>query len=442
MQPLVHTIPYLSPASIVAGLSSACRFVWLDSASTHSCGRYSYLAIDPIEVISSDTHSLDMLTTLSTHLSRLSLTQIPDVPPFQGGVAGFWGYDTAREWLPLRSCQPATALDMPTYQLGIFDCVISFDHVLDKAWVVVAPLGDAQARLSQCLGWLSQSSHKTVNPLPTVQSSVNHTRESYQHMVEEGQRYILDGDIFEVNLALQYLDTYVSEPNLYALYAQLRAKNPAPFSALIHLGQGAILSSSPERLFSLQGRQVEARPIKGTIRRGGSQEEDRALASSLRQSGKDLAENTMIVDLMRNDLSRVCEPGSVKVPQFCGLESYETVHHLVSVVTGQLQPSLTAVDVFKAVFPGGSITGAPKYRAMEIIDTLETVSRGPYCGSAGYFAFNGACDLSILIRTLVLDGCQVSYHAGGAVTLQSDPTQEYEEACLKAQRLNTVVRGL
>lgn len=443
MQPLVQPILYQLPASLVAGLSSDCRFVWLDSASTRPCGRYSYLAVDPIEIISSDHNSLDILTTLSTQLSRLSLSQVPDVPPFQGGIAGFWGYDTAREWLSLRSCKPATAsLGIPTYQLGVFDCVISFDHLLEKAWVVVAPLGDAEARLSQCLAWLSQPSRERVNQLPAVESSVNYTRESYQRMVEQGQHYILNGDIFEVNLALRYLDTYASQPDLYTLYSRLRAKNPAPFAALVSLGQGAILSSSPERLFSLQGRQVEARPIKGTVRRGDSQEEDRVLASSLRQSGKDLAENTMIVDLMRNDLSRVCEPGSVKVPQFCGLESYETVHHLVSVVTGQLQTSLTAVDVFKAVFPGGSITGAPKYRAMEIIDALETVSRGPYCGSAGYFAFNGACDLSILIRTLVLSGRQVSYQAGGAITLQSDPGDEYEEACLKAWRLHDIVRGV
>lgn len=436
MRPVATPIPYESPALLMRRLPHDMRLVWLDSALDEPCGRYSYLALDPMHVMTPGDDAL--LPTLKTVLSEYQCEQLPDIPPFQGGIAGYWSYDVSREWMPLRTQAP-TMPAMPSYQMGVFDCVISFDHQKARAWIVIVPLQDPTKRLAECLTWLSQPPSES-SVLPMMQSRhVNFSSEAYVDMVEAGRQYILEGDIFEVNLSLCYEQCFDRSPDTRHLYQQLRSKNPAPFGALVQLGEGAILSSSPERLFSLHARRLQARPIKGTIRRGVTEVEDRTLMAQLRQSDKDMAENTMIVDLLRNDLSRVCEPHSIKVPQFCGLETYETVHHLVSVVEGQLRQGLSAVDAFEAIFPGGSITGAPKCRSMEIIDSLETVARGPYCGSAGYFAFNGDCDLSILIRTLVQHDDVVSYQAGGAITLQSDPQSEYEEAVLKASRLESVV---
>lgn len=439
MQPIATAIPYEPPMEIIWRLPQNMPLVWLDSAQLEPCGRYSYLAIDPIDVVT-PSHNLTLLPTLRQLLSEYACERLADIPPFQGGLAGYWSYDVGREWMPLRT-SASHKHSMPVYQVGVFDCVLSFDHLEQKAWVVIVPIQNPSKRLAQCLDWLKRpKEQQAILQTPQI-STASLTIDAYIDMVKAGQEYILNGDIFEVNLTMSYTDTLAVPPNPRALYDRLRTKNAAPFSALVQLETGAILSSSPERLFSLHGSRVQARPIKGTIRRSNTDSEDRQLATALRRSDKDMAENTMIVDLLRNDLSRVCEPDSVKVPQFCGLESYATVHHLVSVVEGSLKPALNAVDVFEAVFPGGSITGAPKCRAMEVIDMLETVPRGPYCGSAGYFAFNGDCDLSILIRTLVLQGNMVTYQAGGAVTLHSEPKAEYLEAVLKASRLQAVVTG-
>jgi para-aminobenzoate synthetase component 1 len=221
----------------------------------------------------------------------------------------------------------------------------------------------------------------------------------------------------------------------FQLYCRLRKKSPTPFSAYFFWGDMFLLSSSPERFLKLTGKHVETRPIKGTRPRGLTHIEDEQLKNDLLSSEKDHAENIMIVDLLRNDLSRVCEPHSVQVPALCALESYAAVHHLVSVVQGTLKKEYTAVDLLKATFPGGSITGAPKIRAMELIAEIEPTARGPYCGSLGYIGFQGDMDCSIVIRTFGIKNKKITFQAGGAVTLDSDPAAEYEETLIKARAL-------
>src|SRR5690606_22147538 len=242
------------------------------------------------------------------------------------------------------------------------------------------------------------------------------------------------GDIFEACIAQCF---HAPMPHLtpWQLYQRLRQFNPAPFAAYIHAGHYHIASASPERFLKLQHRQVEARPIKGTRPRDTDFSKDQALANELLASEKDWAENVMIVDLLRNDLSRVCQDHSVQVPQLCGLESYVTVHHLVSVITGKLKNNHQIVDLLRATFPGGSITGAPKIRAMEIIGEIEQIVRGPYCGSVGYFGFDGHMDTSIAIRTFAIKDQTVTFHAGGAIVADSDPLAEYQETLDKAAAL-------
>jgi para-aminobenzoate synthetase component 1 len=242
--------------------------------------------------------------------------------------------------------------------------------------------------------------------------------------------YIRAGDIFQANLAQRLVCPAVEDP--LDLYRRLRTVNPAPFAAYLALGDFALLSASPERFVCVADGRVETRPIKGTRQRRSNPEADLFTRDELRESDKDQAENVMIVDLLRNDLSRVCRPGTIRVPQLCGVETYETVQHLVSQVCGELQPGRNMFDVLGVTFPGGSITGAPKVRAMEIIAEIERVARGPYCGSLFYCGFDGRADSSILIRTLVQRGGWLSCGVGGGIVAQSDPAAEYEETLHKA----------
>ncbi len=256
------------------------------------------------------------------------------------------------------------------------------------------------------------------------------TRAGYQHAVAQVIEYICAGDIFQANLSQRLEAPLVGTP--FELYRRLRSRNPAPFAAFLDFGELVVASSSPERFLRLDGRHVEARPIKGTRPRGVGPEHDAALAMALAESDKDRAENVMIVDLLRNDLSRVCEPGSVRVPELFALEHYATVHHLVSTVVGDLIPTHNAADLVRAAFPGGSITGAPKVRAMQIIAELEPTRRGVYCGAIGYWSTTGAFDTSIVIRTYLVLGDVVYFQAGGGIVADSDPEQEYRETLDKA----------
>jgi len=251
--------------------------------------------------------------------------------------------------------------------------------------------------------------------------------------IEKARQYIIDGDIFEVNLSQRFETEIQVSP--YDLYLCLRQINPAPFAAFLDFGEVAIVSSSPERFIRCRGDKVEARPIKGTCRRGNTAEEDRANARELLNSAKDHAENMMIVDLERNDLGRVCRFGTVKVTELAILETFPTVFHLTSTITGQLREEKNLIDLLKASFPGGSITGAPKIRSMEIIDELEPTRRSVYTGSIGYLGFDRNLDLNIVIRTFIIKGNKAYFQAGGAIVYDSDPEAEYQETLDKVQAL-------
>ena len=269
----------------------------------------------------------------------------------------------------------------------------------------------------------------------------NFHKEDYIEAVNRVKEYIRAGDIFEANISQCFSAKWPNGYDPFELYRIINNINPAPFSAYLEYRTFSIISASPERFLKMQKHQIEARPIKGTRRRDNNIEKDEQNAKALLSSEKDRAENVMIVDLMRNDLSRVCSPHTVNVSQLCGLESFASVHHLVSVIEGQLKPELCAMDLIKATFPGGSVTGAPKIRAMEIIHEIESVARGPYCGSMGYIGFNGDLDLSITIRTIVKSDNQLAFQVGGAVTIDSDPNEEYDETLVKASRLQCALMG-
>ena len=266
------------------------------------------------------------------------------------------------------------------------------------------------------------------------------THRGYLNAVAKVREYIVAGDIFQANLS-QRFQAPLREPP-FDLYRRLRRRNPAPFAAYLAFDEVTVLSASPERFLRLDpDGQVETRPIKGTRPRGLGPMHDAALGRALAESVKDRAENVMIVDLLRNDLSRVCRPGSVRVPELFALEQHPTVHHLVSTVLGDLEPGADAVDLVRAAFPGGSITGAPKVRAMEIIAELEPTRRGVYCGSIGYLSATGAMDTSIVIRTFVLRDGELYFQAGGGIVADSDPELEYRETLDKAAGLIATLRG-
>ncbi len=459
MYPLQHAIPFDDPLTLFgqfAGLSGA---VLLESAALRpACGRFSFIAIDPFQTLTSKNGQMrlrdvdllgDPFAVLQAELQRFPLVNCPDRPPFQGGVAGFWSYDLCQhvETLP-RTLDDMGFADMA---VGFYDLVIAFDHERERAWIFSSGYPEMnaaarQARAEQRLAWLLAELHK-VKPLQPVSTAVckdvdiqsNFTRENYQRNVKNVIDYILAGDIFEANISQRFRAPLPAALPPFDLYRRLRQLNPAPFAAYVQFDDMVLASASPERFLQVRARAVEARPIKGTRKRGSTPAEDQQFAQELQHSAKDQAENVMIVDLLRNDLSRVCRDHSVQVPQLCGLETYAAVHHLVSVVTGELQDGLQALDVLRSAFPGGSITGAPKVRSMEIIAEVEPTQRGPYCGSVGYLGFNGDMDCSITIRTFAIKAGQVTFQAGGAVVADSSPVDEYEETLLKARALRTAL---
>ena len=340
-------------------------------------------------------------------------------------------------------------MSLPDIVLNFYNSVIIIDERANQHWIVTtgAPektksawLKRAEATLASIRNVIHQApSSFQTKPLPhrfvaSLQSNL--TKGRYIEAVLKMKAAILNGDIFQANLSQQFRARLLEGISPLDLYFKLMSVNPAPFSAFITIpNYGAIISASPERFIKLTHRRVETCPIKGTRRRVQDEALDQQLADELQNSEKDRAENTMIVDLMRNDLSKVCEPHSVHVEALCALKSFETVHHLVSHITGRLKADRNALDLLKATFPPGSITGAPKIRAMEIITELEQQARGPYCGSIGYLSFTGDMDLSVVIRTYFTHHDEVFFNAGGAIVLDSSPEDEYAESMLKAQAL-------
>jgi para-aminobenzoate synthetase component 1 len=338
-------------------------------------------------------------------------------------------------------------MTFPDLILGFYDVVIAFDHMQQRAWIlasgypetkVTAQAARAQARIQAFRAKVDTAPQEIripPNPDEGVKIESNFSRPAYEAAVQRVIDYIYAGDIFQANISQRFRAQLSPDDSPLALYHRLRTINPAPFAAYLDFDDTVIASASPERFLLLRDDWVETRPIKGTRPRGATPEEDRALADELLDSEKDRAENVMIVDLLRNDLSRVCQDHSVKTPEICVLESFATVHHLVSTVEGRLNPGADAVDLLRATIPGGSITGAPKIRAMEIIAELEPTWRGPYCGNVGYISFSGDMDTSIVIRTYAIRGDQVTFQAGGGIVADSDPAAEYDETIDKARAL-------
>lgn len=361
-------------------------------------------------------------------------------------MAGFFGYELAQHIEQLPSVPDD--LQFPDLAVGFYDLVIAFDCQEQRAWIFSSgyPEQEPSARAVRAqtrLQTLRQQTEHAPTPTelnvyqPSAKMPVksNFTPDDYEQAVRRVQEYILAGDIFEANISQQFRTAFVPQDTPFDLYQRLRHINPAPFAAFLNFFSTTLVSASPERFLQLKQKNVETRPIKGTCARGQDPIADQAAAEALLRSEKDRAENVMIVDLLRNDLSRVCEMHSVNVPVLCGLETYATVHHLVSTVQGKLRQDLTALDLLRAAFPGGSITGAPKIRAMEIIAEIENIARGPYCGSIAYLGFDGSMDSSIVIRTFAIQNKIVTFQAGGAIVLDSEPNAEYEETLTKIKAL-------
>ncbi|MDZ7615784.1 MAG: anthranilate synthase component I family protein, partial [Patescibacteria group bacterium] len=421
------------------------------------------LAADPFDYWECPIANAGDLNRVAVRLDRWATVSAPGLPPFQGGAAGVLGYalGQALETLP----RPAyDEFQTPALALGWYDVVLAWDHAAGSGWIISQGLPEleprarrrrAAARLEQFRQSLAEGRERPASgagcatgPMPPAPIHArqlaprhpvagpdgltsNFSQAEYLRAAERAIRYVFDGDIFQVNLAQRLL--LPARADASELYLRLRERNPAPMAGYFDLGAFQIVSASPERFLRVEDRRVETRPIKGTRRRTGDSEEDLRMEAELANSAKDRAENVMIVDLSRNDLSRACRPESVRVERLCGLERYPFVMHLVSVITGRLADGACPVDLVRAAFPGGSITGAPKVRAMEIIAELEPTARGPYCGSLGYFGVNGSMDLSILIRTITAGRGWWQIPVGGAIVAQSDPRQEYEETWHKAE---------
>lgn len=461
-EPLVEELPASSDAwtafQALAGLPYPLFF---DSASTDpDRGRYSWIMADPFAFVRVEAgHEPgtipDPFQTLAETLAPFRTHSVPGLPPFQGGAAGLFSYELGRylERLPRPSYDE---FGLPDLAVGLYDTVIAFDHVLGRSWVIATGFPGtgpatrrqrAERRLHQFRELLQRRvptpSRFPGDGLVVPQRAVplarvpglmsNFDRSSYLTAARRAIEYIHAGDCFQINLA-QRLLLPLREPPLQ-VYERLRERNPAPFGCYFDLGAFALASSSPERFVKVVDGIAETRPIKGTRPRVADVAEDRRLQQELQQSAKDRAENVMIVDLMRNDLGRVCEFGSIEVPALCRLETFRHVHHLVSIVRGRLRAGRGPLDLLRATFPGGSVTGAPKIRAMELITELEQVARGAYCGCLGYLGFDGTMDTNILIRTLTLGKGWIQLPVGGGIVADSVPEQEYQETWHKAEGL-------
>jgi para-aminobenzoate synthetase component 1 len=502
--PLVEPLGQTAdPAEVCARFLDLPFLLFLDSAAhQHTDAQYSFLTADPVSLVRSkgatteirhgpggswEEVSGDALKVARALLPSQPVAAISGVPPFQGGLAGYIGYD----WGAVLERLPPTRYDdlsIPDVILGLYDWVVAWDHRIGTAWLISTGMpetGSARERrarermdlVRERLGGRRGSgaggqrgrkgadphavaAHPPIHPQAGTRLAApsypvtgidgaadiglrsTFTHRGYLDAVGRVREYIVAGDIFQANLSQRFQSSLPEAP--FDLYRRLRHRNPAPFAAYLDFGELAVLSASPERFLRLdqERRLVETRPIKGTRPRGLGPMHDAALGRALAESEKDRAENVMIVDLLRNDLSRVCRPGTVRVPELFALEHHPTVHHLVSTVVGELEPSADAFDLIRAAFPGGSITGAPKVRAMEIIAELEPTQRGVYCGSIGYLSATGAMDTSIVIRTYLALRGQVYFQAGGGIVADSDPELEYRETLDKARGLiETLVEG-
>ena len=437
----------------------------LDSAaSEHPNSRYDILVAAPFltlvargercEVTDCDANTSTVKQCAPfTLLKQLQQQYFPQVEmskptlPFMGGIAGFFGYDLGRTLEKL----PTVAADdvaMPDLAVGFYRWALVLDKATQQLWYIDTeePAEQAWPRREQWFNAQYSSLCAERNPtsqLPFALTSAwqaNMTKPEYLQKFERIQQYLQSGDCYQINLAQRFSANYQGDE--WQAYLRLRVRNAAPFSAFIRLADCAILSISPERFIEVNQRRVETKPIKGTKPRFANAQDDKQSAEALQNSPKDRAENVMIVDLLRNDLGKVCSPGTVKVPSLFAIESFPAVHHLVSTITGELAPQHQAIDALAAAFPGGSITGAPKVRAMQIIEELEPHRRNIYCGSIGYLSVHGHMDTNIAIRTLVCANNAIYAWAGGGIVADSNGESEYQETFDKVGKILPVLTEL
>ncbi len=456
--PLVHELdPVPEVDAALKAFAKWTDVVLLESAMLRGgVGRYSFLTAAPEQtfVLTVPRFGDHPFNAVREWLAERPAERVPGLPPFQGGAVGLLSYELGRCWERLPRAVH-DEFELPAMVLGMYDWVLAWDHVAGRAWIIAhgwdggtTPGNRAKAadqRIDAVLDALRVDEPDPPRPSPFSEFRVsapahpvpgvdgvlsNFSREAYLQAVDRVIEYIRAGDIYQANLSQRLMSPALCTP--LELYGRLRRRNPAPFAAYFAHDDWAIVSSSPERFVRVEEGIVETRPIKGTRQRRSTPEADLLTRDELRESEKDQAENVMIVDLLRNDLSKVCRPGSISVPQLCEVEAYETVQHLVSEVRGELGEGRDFWDLLTATFPGGSITGAPKVRAMEIITELEQVARGPYCGSLLYCGFDGTADSNILIRTFIQRHGWVHGPAGGGIVAASDPVTEYEETLHKA----------
>lgn len=444
LSPAVITLPWRQDAA-ERYFSTLSHLPWAmllhSGQADHPHSRFDILVADPVttlvtraqETVVQDGHAItrsldDPMTVLHSALAahKIHPEYHPDLP-FQGGALGLFGYDLGRrvESLPTIAERDITLPDMA---VGIYDWVLIVDHQLQT--VSLLSHTDVEARLK----WLDAQQPPTREPFTLTSAwQSNMSRARYGEKFRQVQGYLHSGDCYQVNLAQRFQAHY--EGDEWQAFVKLNHANRAPFSAFIRLEEGVILSLSPERFILLENQHIQTRPIKGTLPRLEDADADREQARRLANSPKDRAENLMIVDLMRNDIGRVAVPGSVQVPELFVVEPFPAVHHLVSTITARLPESLHATDLLRAAFPGGSITGAPKVRAMEIIDELEPQRRNAWCGSIGYLSFCGNMDTSITIRTLTATNGQIYCSAGGGIVADSQEDAEYQETFDKVNRI-------
>jgi para-aminobenzoate synthetase component 1 len=466
--PLIEEISIpLSPTDVFALFHHEPHSAFLDSGmDPQRLGRYSFIGIDPFLVTRSRGNEITLLwgnnqkveqgnpfDVMGRLLEIYKLDSCPTPIPFLGGAIGYFSYDLCHFIERL----PSTAIDdlqFPESYFAFYDTILAFGNQENKAYIVSTGFPEVEEgqRLKRARLRLEEMKVKLYSPpapkLTKNQQNIkesteavlksNFTPEDYVKAVAKAREYIIAGDIFQVNLS-QRFETDLTVPP-YELYQRLRQINPAPFASYLNFDGITVLSASPERFLKVNGDQVETRPIKGTRPRGKDPSQDALLAQELLDSIKDRAENVMIVDLERNDIGRVCQYGSVKVTELAILETFPTVFHLTSTVVGKLRQGVNRIDLLKATFPGGSITGAPKVRAMEIIDELEPTRRSVYTGAIGYLSFGSNLDLNIVIRTFLIKGNKAYFQLGGAIVYDSEPEAEYQETLVKGKALVQALR--
>ena len=453
------TYPFVCPLSWQTPLQALACFgqeegcLGFIGGGAHALSRWSYVMAKPVRThVWHRSAGGDPFSGLQQALTAAEVTLQPELGPFQGGWAGLLGYELghAFERLP-ETAVPVWPAAWPDIWLGLFDTVAVFDGENQKAWVLSWGLTEAglpnpllgEERAKYLAARIEAGTNlraRAVDAPTNLALGPCLTREHVERQIGRAIELIRAGDIFQANISARFAGRLEPGDTPFDLFSRLMGRHPSPFAAYLCLGGRAVVSHSPERFISRTATGVlETRPIKGTASRHKDPVQDAGSAKALLASQKDRAENLMIVDLMRNDIARVCEAGSVKVPRLCDLESFSTVHHLVSEVRGQQKLGLGFFDALRSAFPPGSITGAPKVRAMEIISELEGEPRGPWCGSMIRVGFDGSADSSVLIRTAACrkldDIWHIDARAGAGIVADSEPSKEYEEILVKARAL-------